>query len=75
LIQTFVRKNKNILDILISLLKFHFKGSSLGVFDGNVYENLFKFAQNSKFNDKEVHDAFHKYLKPYSQRYKLRARL
>jgi hypothetical protein len=44
--------------------------STLGSYDGNVYERLFEFAQNSLFNEKEVHDVYDKYLKPYAQRYK-----
>ena len=42
--------------------------SSLGVYDGNVYERLFQFAKNSPFNEKEVNDSFYKLLKPYTQR-------
>lgn len=46
--------------------------SSLGVYDGNVYERLYEFAQNSKFNDKDVHEVYYKYLEPYVQRHKSR---
>jgi acyl-CoA oxidase len=52
-----------------------FLGSSLGAYDGRVYERLFEFARNSLFNEKEVHDVFHKYLKPYSLRLKQKAKL
>ena len=47
-----------------------FEGSSLGVYDGNVYTNLYEFARNSKLNEKEVHDSYNKYLKPYILRKK-----
>ena len=39
--------------------------STLGVYDGNVYEKLFEFARNSKFNQYDVHPVYDKYLKPY----------
>jgi acyl-CoA oxidase len=44
--------------------------SALGAFDGNVYERLFDFAKNSQFNEKEVHDAYHKYMRPYIEKQK-----
>ena len=47
-----------------------FKGSSLGVYGGNVYTNLYEFARNSKLNQNEVHDSYNKYLKPYILRKK-----
>jgi len=36
--------------------------SVLGRYDGNVYENLLKWAQNSPFNKTQVMDCHHKYL-------------
>jgi hypothetical protein len=44
---------------------FFLEGSSLGAWDGQVYERLIEFAQHSQFNDKDVHEVFHKYLQPY----------
>nr|XP_040041910.1 peroxisomal acyl-coenzyme A oxidase 1 isoform X2 [Gasterosteus aculeatus aculeatus] len=38
--------------------------SVLGRYDGNVYENLFEWARRSPLNSTEVHESFHKYLKP-----------
>ncbi|XP_020787000.2 peroxisomal acyl-coenzyme A oxidase 1 isoform X1 [Boleophthalmus pectinirostris] len=38
--------------------------SVLGRYDGNVYENLFDWARRSPLNATEVHESFHKYLKP-----------
>uniref|UniRef100_A0A668A2Q4 Acyl-coenzyme A oxidase n=1 Tax=Myripristis murdjan TaxID=586833 RepID=A0A668A2Q4_9TELE len=38
--------------------------SVLGRYDGNVYENLFEWARRSPLNRTEVHESFHKYLKP-----------
>lgn len=45
-------------------------GSILGRYDGNVYENLYKWAKDSPLNKSEVHDSF-KYLKPHLQQSKL----
>uniref|UniRef100_A0A8C2W3I7 Acyl-coenzyme A oxidase n=1 Tax=Chinchilla lanigera TaxID=34839 RepID=A0A8C2W3I7_CHILA len=39
-------------------------GSVLGRYDGNVYENLFEWAKKSPLNKTEVHESYHKYLKP-----------
>ncbi|XP_044151949.1 peroxisomal acyl-coenzyme A oxidase 1 isoform X2 [Bufo gargarizans] len=39
-------------------------GSILGRYDGNVYENLFEWAKKSPLNKTQVHESFHKYLKP-----------
>ncbi|XP_078510688.1 peroxisomal acyl-coenzyme A oxidase 1-like isoform X3 [Lissotriton helveticus] len=39
-------------------------GSVLGRYDGNVYEHMFEWAKKSPLNKTEVHDSFHKYLKP-----------
>ncbi|XP_033985232.1 peroxisomal acyl-coenzyme A oxidase 1 isoform X2 [Trematomus bernacchii] len=38
--------------------------SVLGRYDGNVYEHLFEWARSSPLNATEVHESFHKYLKP-----------
>ncbi|XP_022620706.1 peroxisomal acyl-coenzyme A oxidase 1 isoform X2 [Seriola dumerili] len=38
--------------------------SVLGRYDGNVYEHLFDWARRSPLNSTEVHESFHKYLKP-----------
>ncbi|KAM3921194.1 peroxisomal acyl-coenzyme A oxidase 1 isoform 1-T1 [Leptodactylus fuscus] len=39
-------------------------GSVLGRYDGNVYENMFEWAKKSPLNKTQVHESFHKYLKP-----------
>ncbi|XP_036610463.1 peroxisomal acyl-coenzyme A oxidase 1 isoform X2 [Trichosurus vulpecula] len=39
-------------------------GSVLGRYDGNVYENMFEWAKKSPLNKTEVHESFHKHLKP-----------
>ncbi|XP_030638494.1 peroxisomal acyl-coenzyme A oxidase 1 isoform X2 [Chanos chanos] len=38
--------------------------SSLGRYDGNVYEHMFEWARKSPLNRTEVHESYHKYLKP-----------
>ncbi|KAM4604056.1 peroxisomal acyl-coenzyme A oxidase 1 isoform 1-T1 [Polymixia lowei] len=38
--------------------------SCLGRYDGNVYENMFEWARRSPLNRTEVHESYHKYLKP-----------
>uniref|UniRef100_A0A3Q0RHE9 Acyl-coenzyme A oxidase n=1 Tax=Amphilophus citrinellus TaxID=61819 RepID=A0A3Q0RHE9_AMPCI len=38
--------------------------SVLGRYDGNVYEHMFEWARRSPLNATEVHESFHKYLKP-----------
>ncbi|KAL4648029.1 peroxisomal acyl-coenzyme A oxidase 1 isoform X1 [Arapaima gigas] len=38
--------------------------SVLGRYDGNVYENMFEWARKSPLNRTEVHESYHKYLKP-----------
>lgn len=38
--------------------------SVLGRYDGNVYEHMFEWARSSPLNSTEVHESFHKYLKP-----------
>ncbi|CAL1601680.1 unnamed protein product [Knipowitschia caucasica] len=51
---------------LVDAFDFHDKklNSVLGRYDGNVYENLFEWARKSPLNATEVHESFHKYLKP-----------
>ncbi|XP_072501860.1 peroxisomal acyl-coenzyme A oxidase 1 isoform X3 [Notamacropus eugenii] len=39
-------------------------GSVLGRYDGNIYENMFEWAKKSPLNKTEVHESYHKYLKP-----------
>ncbi|XP_042558539.1 peroxisomal acyl-coenzyme A oxidase 1 isoform X2 [Dipodomys spectabilis] len=39
-------------------------GSILGRYDGNVYDNLFEWAKRSPLNKTEVHESYHKHLKP-----------
>nr|XP_023675794.1 peroxisomal acyl-coenzyme A oxidase 1 isoform X2 [Paramormyrops kingsleyae] len=38
--------------------------SSLGRYDGNVYEHMFEWAKKSPLNRTEVHESYYKYLKP-----------
>ncbi|XP_013986887.1 peroxisomal acyl-coenzyme A oxidase 1 isoform X2 [Salmo salar] len=38
--------------------------SVLGRYDGNVYEHMFEWARCSPLNKTEVHESYHKYLKP-----------
>ncbi|XP_064180366.1 peroxisomal acyl-coenzyme A oxidase 1 isoform X1 [Anguilla rostrata] len=38
--------------------------SVLGRYDGNVYEHMFEWAKTSPLNRTEVHESYHKYLKP-----------
>jgi len=38
--------------------------SPLGRYDGNVYEDLFRWAQRSALNKDEVQPGYHKYLRP-----------
>jgi acyl-CoA oxidase len=40
----------------------HLLGSVLGRYDGQVYENLYKWALNSPLNKTQVHES-HKFLK------------
>lgn len=39
-------------------------GSTLGSYDGNVYERLYNEAQKSPLNREGMKDAFEKHLKP-----------
>lgn len=41
--------------------------SPLGRFDGNVYEDLFRWAQRSELNDEQVQPGYYKYLRPLMQ--------
>ncbi|CAH1248086.1 ACOX1 [Branchiostoma lanceolatum] len=39
--------------------------SVLGRYDGNVYEHLLEWAKASPLNKTDVHESYHKYLKPF----------
>jgi acyl-CoA oxidase len=39
--------------------------STLGAWDGQVYERLFEAASTSPLNKDPVNESFHKYLKPF----------
>jgi len=39
--------------------------SSLGAWDGQVYERLFEAASKSPMNKDSVNESFHKHLKPF----------
>ena len=41
--------------------------STLGAFDGNVYERLLEGAKRSPLNQEDVNKSFHLYLKPFMQ--------
>ncbi|RLV99391.1 hypothetical protein DV515_00009971 [Chloebia gouldiae] len=51
---------------LVDSFDFHdaYLGSVLGRYDGNVYENMFEWAKKSPLNKTQVHESFHKHLKP-----------
>lgn len=51
---------------LVDAFDIHDKklNSVLGRYDGNVYEHMFEWARKSPLNATEVHESFHKYLKP-----------
>ncbi|KAF4080081.1 hypothetical protein AMELA_G00166270 [Ameiurus melas] len=38
--------------------------STLGRYDGNVYENMFEWAKRSPLNRTEVHESYYKHMKP-----------
>lgn len=40
-------------------------GSTLGAYDGNVYERLLAAAKKSPLNQEDVNKSFHLYLKPF----------
>ncbi|RPD77314.1 acyl-CoA oxidase [Lentinus tigrinus ALCF2SS1-7] len=42
--------------------------SALGVYDGNVYENLWKRAQSEPLNTSEVTEGYERYIKPMLER-------
>jgi hypothetical protein len=39
--------------------------SSIGSYDGQVYERMLDWARKSKLNDKDKIDGFDEYLKPF----------
>lgn len=39
--------------------------STLGAYDGNVYERLLEAAKKSPLNQKDVNESYHLYLKPF----------
>lgn len=39
--------------------------STLGAYDGNVYERLLETAKKSPLNQEDVNQSFHLYLKPF----------
>ncbi|XP_035225882.1 peroxisomal acyl-coenzyme A oxidase 1-like [Stegodyphus dumicola] len=51
---------------LVDAFDFHdmVLSSALGCYDGNVYERLFEWAQKTPMNQKQVHEAYYKYLQP-----------
>jgi len=57
---------------LVDAFEFHDRelNSILGRFDGNVYENMLKWAQSSPLNKTDVHPSYEKYLKPLFNRNK-----
>ena len=54
---------------------FGFEGSALGAYDGQAYERLLDFAKKSQFNDKEIHEGYEKYQKPYALKLKRSSKL
>ncbi|XP_070533128.1 peroxisomal acyl-coenzyme A oxidase 1-like [Ptychodera flava] len=50
-------------------------GSILGRYDGNVYENLYKWAKESPLNQTEVHHSYDTYLKPLLHQSHMEAKL
>jgi acyl-CoA oxidase len=45
--------------------------SAIGCYDGQVYEKLYEWASHSALNSTDVHESFHKYLKPLRSQAKL----
>lgn len=39
--------------------------STIGAYDGNVYERIFASAKKSPLNQEDVNKSFHLYLKPF----------
>lgn len=52
---------------LICNFVFKILNSTLGSWDGLVYERLMEEALKSPLNAKPVNESFHKYLKPFMQ--------
>lgn len=52
---------------LVDALDFpdYILNSTLGVYDGNVYEKLIEEAKKSPLNQEDVNRSFHLYLKPF----------
>ncbi|XP_070533127.1 peroxisomal acyl-coenzyme A oxidase 1-like [Ptychodera flava] len=50
-------------------------GSILGRYDGNVYENMYKWARESPLNQTEVHHSYDTYLKPLLHKSHMEAKL
>lgn len=52
---------------LVDAFDFHDRvlNSALGVYNGNVYEQIFKAAKMSPLNKESVNVSFHKHLKPF----------
>jgi acyl-CoA oxidase len=49
--------------------------SSLGAFDGQVYERLMQFARGSLMNEQSTRPVYDKYFRPFAQRHKQRSKL
>ena len=52
---------------LVDALDFpdYILNSTLGAYDGNVYERLIEAAKKSPLNQEDVNKSFHLYLKPF----------
>ncbi|XP_033640551.1 peroxisomal acyl-coenzyme A oxidase 1-like isoform X1 [Asterias rubens] len=52
---------------LVDSFDFHDKhmASVMGRYDGNVYENMYKWAKSAPMNQQEVKDAYHLYIQPF----------
>jgi Acyl-CoA oxidase. len=52
---------------IVDSFDFHDRvlSSTLGSWDGRVYERLFEEASKSPLNKESVNESFHKYLKPF----------
>lgn len=52
---------------LVDALDFpdYILNSTLGTYDGNVYEKLMEEAKKSPLNQEDVNKSFHLYLKPF----------
>ncbi|XP_022088710.1 peroxisomal acyl-coenzyme A oxidase 1-like isoform X1 [Acanthaster planci] len=49
--------------------------SVMGRYDGNVYENMYKWAKSAPMNDKEVKDAYHLYIGPFLKENRAKSKL